>query len=66
MAGKNIHSPAELVETAQSFEVHLVACTMTMEVMRLRKEELPDGVEFGGAAHFINEANQSDVSMFIG
>lgn len=38
---------------------------MTMEVMGLRKEELVDGVEFGGVAAFLGEADQSNATLFI-
>jgi tRNA 2-thiouridine synthesizing protein A len=36
-----------------------------MDVMGLRQEELLDGVEIGGAATFLAEANQSNVTLFV-
>jgi len=33
--------------------------------MGLRREELLDGVEIGGAATFLAEANESNVTMMV-
>ncbi len=65
MRKKNVPSLSELVSTARHNNVRLIACTMTMEVMGLRKEELVDGVEFGGVAAFLGEADQSNATLFI-
>ncbi|MBF0477754.1 MAG: DsrE/DsrF/DrsH-like family protein, partial [Deltaproteobacteria bacterium] len=41
------------------------ACQMTMDVMDTKKEDLIDGVEFGGAAMFLDYAADSQINMFI-
>jgi peroxiredoxin family protein/rhodanese-related sulfurtransferase/TusA-related sulfurtransferase len=43
----------------------LVGCTMTMDLMGIRKEELIDGVEEGGVAMYLNQAEAAGVNLFI-
>jgi peroxiredoxin family protein len=45
--------------------VELVACSMSMDVMGLKLEELIDGVKPGGAAAMLANAEESDMSLFI-
>lgn len=65
MKRKNIDSLEDLVRTALGNGVRLVACTMSMDVMGIRPEELIDGVEQGGVASMLDFAEDSDMSMFI-
>lgn len=65
MRQKNVHSLEELINMAQQQGIKLIACSMTMNIMGLHKEELLDGVEEGGVAAFLEAANQSNVTLFI-
>ena len=65
MRKKNVHSLEELVQMARDQGVRLVACTMTMGIMGIKKEELIDGVEEGGVAAFLEDADHSNVTLFI-
>jgi peroxiredoxin family protein len=65
MRRKNVQSLTQLIETARASGVRLVACTMSMDVMGLTKEELLDGVELGGVATFIGDACESKSTLFI-
>lgn len=65
MKKKNISSLEELIEQAQANGVKLVACSMSMDVMGIKKEELIHGVEMGGVAYMLGEAEQSNMSLFI-
>ncbi|TDT60915.1 FAD-dependent oxidoreductase [Fonticella tunisiensis] len=65
MRRKNISSLEELIKQAKENGVRLVACSMSMDVMGIKKEELIDGVEIGGVATFLGEAEQSNMSLFI-
>lgn len=65
MKKKNIASLEELIEQAQANGVKLVACSMSMDVMGIKEEELIDGVEMGGVAYMLGEAEQSNMSLFI-
>ncbi len=65
MKKKNISSLEELIKTAVENGVELVACTMSMDVMGIKQEELIDGVKMGGAAAMLAHAEESDMSLFI-
>jgi peroxiredoxin family protein len=65
MKKKNVSSLEELIEQAKQSGVKLVACSMSMDLMGIKKEELIDGVEIGGVASYLGEAEQSNVNLFI-
>lgn len=65
MQQKNVYSLPKLMETAREAGVRMVACTMSMNVMGIRGEELVDGVEFGGVASFLDAADRSRTTLFI-
>jgi CoA-disulfide reductase len=65
MNKKNITSLELLIEQAIENGVNLVACTMSMDIMGIKKEELMDGVNFGGVATFLGSAEESDMTLFI-
>lgn len=65
MAQKNVEPLDALLRQARENGVKLVACTMTMDVMGLRQEELIDGVELGGVAAYVDELSQSQAGLFI-
>ncbi len=65
MQQKNVYSLPKLIESAREAGVSLVACTMSMDVMGIRPEELMDGVEFGGVATFLDAADRSRTTLFI-
>jgi CoA-disulfide reductase len=65
MKNKNIDSLEDLIKLSQKNGVELVACSMSMDVMGIKKEELIDGVKLGGAAAMIANAEESDMSLFI-
>ncbi|NLL05242.1 MAG: CoA-disulfide reductase [Clostridiaceae bacterium] len=65
MKNKNVASLEELIQSAVSNGVNLVACNMSMDVMGIKKEELIDGVKIGGVATFLGSAEDSDMSLFI-
>jgi peroxiredoxin family protein len=45
--------------------VRIVACTMSMDVMGIKKEELIDGIEYAGVASYLGDAEMADVNLFI-
>jgi len=65
MKQKNVDSLEDLITLAQSNGVELIACSMSMDVMGIRHEELIDGVKLGGAAAMLAHAEESDMSLFI-
>jgi peroxiredoxin family protein len=65
MAQKNVYSLPRLMQEARDAGVRLVACTMSMDIMGITKEELIDGVDFGGVASFLDAADRSNTTLFI-
>ena len=65
MRDNNVMSIDELIATAKEQEIKLVACTMSMDVMGLREEELIDGLEFAGVGSYLAEADEANVNLFI-
>ncbi|MCL1982953.1 MAG: DsrE/DsrF/DrsH-like family protein, partial [Clostridiales bacterium] len=65
MKNKNVDSLEDLIHQAQKSGVELVACSMSMDVMGVKPEELMDGVKLGGAAAMLAHAEESDMSLFI-
>ncbi len=66
MRKKNVLSLPELIAAAKTSGVRLVACTMTMDLMGIKREELLDGVEEGGVAMYLDRAGSANVNLFIG
>lgn len=65
MDKKNIMSLEELMNKSIKDGAQLVACTMSMEVMGIKEEELIDGISFGGVGKYLGEANKSNNNLFI-
>lgn len=65
MKDKNVSSLEELIDQARGNGVRLVACNMSMDVMGIKREELIDGIEVGGVAAYLGEAEKSNVNLFI-
>ena len=65
MRDKQVASVDELFAMARQLNVKLIACTMSMDVMGITREELIDGVEVGGVATFLGDAARSRVSLFV-
>jgi peroxiredoxin family protein len=65
MRDKQVSSLEELMEVARDLGVKKIACTMSMDAMGLSKEELVDGLEYGGVATYMADAASSRVTLFI-
>jgi peroxiredoxin family protein len=65
MQKKNVSSLEELIAKAQASGIKLVACSMSMDIMGIRKEELIDGIELGGVAMYLDHAEAGNVNLFI-
>jgi peroxiredoxin family protein len=55
----------QLIEMAQEQDVKLVACTMTMDLLGLKQEELLDNIEYAGVAAYLADAEEGNVNLFI-
>ncbi len=65
MRKKNVTSLKDLIAQAKELGVRLVACTMSMDVMGLKPEELIEGVEFAGVASYLENAEKCGINLFI-
>ncbi|HEX3019343.1 MAG TPA: DsrE/DsrF/DrsH-like family protein [Chitinispirillaceae bacterium] len=65
MKQKNVYSLSQLVEEAKNNRIKFVACSMSMDIMGIKEEELIDGVEIGGVATYLERADKSHHNLFI-
>ncbi len=66
MKAKKVPSLPELRQTAVELGVKLYGCQMSMEVMEIPREKMLDEVQACvGVAYFIEQAQQSDVTLFV-
>jgi peroxiredoxin family protein len=65
MKEKEIASVEDLFAMARDLGVKQIACTMSMDVMGITKDELVDGVVLGGVATFLGDAARSRAAFFI-
>ena len=55
----------ELFDSARELDVKFVACTLSMDILGFKPEELIDGVEFEGVAAYLGKADEANVNLFI-
>ena len=55
----------ELIEIAQEGGAVFFACTTTMGVMGIEKEDLIDGIQLVGASTFLEFASEAEVNLYI-
>ena len=65
MKDKGIATLEELMGLAREMDVKMIACTMSMDAMGVGKEELLDGLTYGGVATYMADAVRSRVTLFI-
>ena len=65
MRDKNVMSLPELIDSAREQGVKFIACTMSMDVMGLTKEDLIDDIDYAGVATYLGDADESNVNLFI-
>ncbi|CAA7624826.1 conserved hypothetical protein [Magnetospirillum sp. LM-5] len=62
---KGVASIEELRDACQDAGVRMIACQMTMDLFEYQPSDLIDGIEFAGAATYIETATQCDINLFI-
>ena len=64
MIKKNgVASVPELISLCQETGVRLIACQMTMDLFGFKKEDMLDGLEYAGAATFMEYAANSQIHL---
>ena len=53
----------ELVSLCQEMNVRLIACQMTMDLFGFKREDMIDGLEYSGAAAFMEYAANSQIHL---
>lgn len=64
-AKHNVATIQELLDQCKELGVKFIACQMTMDVMGIKREDLIDEAEVGGAATFLNFASEAHTTLFI-
>ncbi len=64
---KKINWPSipELLNLCREAGVRMIACTPTLEMTGLTKDDLVEGVQVAGAAEFLDFAFDADISLFV-
>lgn len=62
---KGVASIEELRELAIEAEVNMIACQMTLDLFEIKRDDLIDGIELGGAATYIERAANAQINLFI-
>jgi peroxiredoxin family protein len=62
---KGVATIEQLREMCLESGVKFIACQMTMEVFGFDKSEFIEGVDYGGAASFLEYAADANISLFI-
>ena len=55
----------DLIASAREQGVKMIVCSMSMDIMGLRPEELIDGLEYAGVASYLGDADEANVNLFI-
>jgi peroxiredoxin family protein len=62
---KGVASIPELRHICQEAGVKMIACQMTVDLFGMQPSDFIDGIEYGGAAMFLEFAGDSDIDMFM-
>ncbi len=65
MKKNNVTSLEELIEQGKNLGIKIIACSMSMDLMGIKKEELINGIEIGGVATYLAAAETADTNLFV-
>jgi peroxiredoxin family protein len=66
LKGKGVASIEDLRDACVEMDVEIIACQMTVDLFRWKKEDFFDGVsEWAGAATYLSKAADADVTLFL-
>jgi NADPH-dependent 2,4-dienoyl-CoA reductase/sulfur reductase-like enzyme/peroxiredoxin family protein/rhodanese-related sulfurtransferase/TusA-related sulfurtransferase len=65
MKDKHVDALETMIQKAQESGINMIACQMSMDIMGVDKTELIEGVNIGGVANYLEEAEQSNLNLFV-
>lgn len=65
MKKNNVDDLPTQIKKAQDVGVKMIACTMSMDLMGIKKEELIDNIEYAGVATYISRNENVGTTLFI-
>jgi len=65
MKAKGIASVEELRSLCLEADVKYIACQMTVDLFDFSPQDLIDGIEYGGAAMFLEFAGDTDICLYM-
>lgn len=65
MRREHVATIPELINIAIESDVRLIGCQMTMDVMGVKREQLIDEIDVGGAAMYMGIAAKAQINLFI-
>ena len=65
MKKHNVTSPEVMLQQTIDMGVSIIACTMSMDLLGIDKKELVTGIKYAGAAAYVSESDDSNLTLFI-
>ncbi len=65
MKKKHVDDLDTMIKKSQKAGVRFIACTMSMDLMGIKKEELIDGIEYAGVATYISSNENVGTTLFV-
>ena len=65
MKEKNVDDLPTMMKKVKEMGVRFIACTMSMDLMGIKKEELIDDIEYAGVASYIATNEDAGTTLFI-
>lgn len=65
MAKNNVDDIDTLIDNALKMGVKIIACSMSMDLMGIKREELLQNVEVGGVATYLASTEDAGLNLFI-
>jgi peroxiredoxin family protein len=65
MKEKGVASIEELRDLSRECGVKLIGCQMTVDLFDFTQDDFIDGIEYAGAASFLEFAGEADITLFV-
>jgi peroxiredoxin family protein/TusA-related sulfurtransferase len=65
MKNKNVDDIETMIQATRDVGVRFIACTMSMDLMGIKPEELIDGIEYAGVATYVSSNENVGTTLFV-